>query len=274
MIEHIITQFLLFLPLCLGIYISFSVLRLTDLTTDGSFMLGAGTFAVCITNGFGFYPSLFLAIGAGAIVGAFVAYIQKNKAIDSLIAGVLALFMLQGVNLIVMGKPNISLLGVETNRVIMMTFIPILLLGVIFLFSSPFGLILRGFGENSALLERFGYNPHIIRTLGLMLSNALAAFSGVLTALVFGYADLSMGLGVTLTGIGALMVGLYLVKDRKVKRSGLIANDLVGVMIGIFIYFFILNGFLLLGVDPVYLKIAMGLVLISFLRIRFTKSRG
>lgn len=271
MIEHILLQSLLFLPLCFGIYISFSVLKLTDLTTDGSFVLGAGTFAVCVTHNVDFYTSLFLAICAGAVVGVFVSYIQKNKEIDSLIAGIVTLFMLQGINLLAMGKPNISLLGIDSHTVFMRTLIPLMIMGFIVLFFSNFGLIFRGFGENDTLLERFGYRSNTIRTLGLMLSNSLAAFSGVLTALEFGYADLSMGMGVTLTGMGAIMVGQYIIKNLREGRLFNSGIEFCGIFLGVGVYFSVLNGLLMVGVDPIYLKIVMGLLLLSFLGVRSSK---
>lgn len=101
-----------------------------------------------------------------------------------------------------------------------------------------------------------------------MISNGLAAFSGVLTAQVFNYADLNMGVGVTLTGIGALMVGLYLIQDLNFSRRMLPVKGFVGVVVGVTTYFFLLNLFLRLGINPLYLKLLMGLLLISFLRIR------
>lgn len=266
---NIIEQILLLLPLCVGIYLSFQILKLTDLTTDGSFVLGAGVFARLAAQGYSLSFATVVALLSGMGVGCFVAYIQKDNKVNSLIAGILALFILQSFNLLVMGKPNISLI----NVVVLPKYIIYLLslatsFSVLVVLLCSFGLLLRGFGENEALLARFGYKTHTLKTLGLMISNGLAAFSGVLTAQVFNYADLNMGVGVTLTGIGALMVGLYLIQDLNFSRRMLPVKGFVGVVVGVTTYFFLLNLFLRLGINPLYLKLLMGLLLISFLRIR------
>jgi putative tryptophan/tyrosine transport system permease protein len=272
---NILEQLALFLPLCVGVYISFHVLRLTDLTTDGTFVLGAGVFSHLVVMGVGTTPAFLIAVLGGVCVGAFVALIQKNNAIDSLIAGVLVLFILQGLNLVLMGRPNISLLSVSVYPASVLAAISVcIVLGITILLQSSAGLLFRGGGENEHLLQRFGYSSHLLKTLGLMTSNGLAAVSGILSAQAFGYADLSMGMGVTLTGIGALTMGLFIARNLKCNRSFLVVRDILGIIAGVFVYFALFNTFLTVGVDPVYLKITMGGLLIAFLRMRLFSKGG
>jgi putative ABC transport system permease protein len=272
-----IQQALLFLPLAIGIYISYRILAVVDLTVDGTFVLGAAVFAKLITNNFNQYISLIIALLAGAIIGGLVALIQKSIRINSLLASILMVFMLYSINFKVMGKPNISLLESETllaklqindeHSLLLVTIgiTLLLLISLITLLRSKFGLLLRSYGSNIKLLTSLGQYPTALLVAGLALSNSLAAFCGVLTAQISGYADLNMGTGMALTAIGTIAIGQHLIHKlvRNAKFNALF--DLLSCMLGSFIYFLAMNLFLQIGVDPVYLKLILGLMLLGFL---------
>lgn len=275
---HCISQSLPFLPLALAIYISFHLMNAADMTLDGSFVAGAGVFAKCLTLGFSPIVAALAAVVAGMVIGVLVACIQRHQRIDPLLAGVLATFMLTSGNLIMMGQPNISLLS-QTTLVSAFfavsdyegyAMVGVLALGVcvcaILILSSPIGLRLRAMGNNPQLLSRYGFALEGYRCLGFAFTNALAASAGCLTAQTVGYADVNMGLGVTLTGLGAIIVGqqltLYCFK-RQHLRTGL---ECLACLIGVLLYFTLMNSLLRFGVDPLYLKIVLGLILIFFLR--------
>lgn len=271
-------QSLLFLPLALGIYISYVILRTTDLTVDGSFVLGAGIFAHFLVK----WPNpllAFLAAGIGGILaGIGVSIIQYKGRINSLLAGILALFMLYSINFQVMGTPNISLLNQITLGsvlgqnsmngnwyfVLICVFIIMVILGLVLI--SRFGLVLRAFGDQQVLLKRLGHRIECYRFVGFALSNMLVAWCGAMTAEINGYADLGMGFGMALTGIGTVVIGRQILKPLYRSHGFHISLEFGGCIVGVFIYFLAINEFLAFGVDPINLKLLLGIMLVIFLR--------
>ena len=281
-------QTLIFLPLAFGVYLSYDILMVTDLTVEGTFVLGAAVFARCVTAGCNQLISVLIALLSGAIVGVLVTIMQRVAKINSLIAGILATFMLYSINFGVMNRPNISLLNSHIFLqhlqdyfphqlvLFLLLFIVALSAALIYFLRSQAGLCMRAFGNNPHLLKKLGKKPAFYLGLGLATSNMLAALCGVMTAQVSGYADIQMGFGMALTAIGAVVIGKKIVTGL-FSRSGRF-NALLGMMgclVGAFTYFLILNGFLILGINPVYLKLVIGLVLVIFLSTaQYTRQRG
>lgn len=264
-----LSQSLLFLPLALGVYLSYVILRATDLTVDGSFVLGAAIFARLLSAGVSF-PLAFLAAGVGGILaGLGVSLIQIKGRINPLLAGILALFMLYSINFNVMGKPNISLYDFQLNYawvyIAMMVVIILLLLGLLLI--SRYGLILRAFGDHALLLKRLGHRIEIYRFAGFALSNLLVAWCGAMTAEVNGYADLSMGFGMALTGIGTVVIGRQILKPLNQQHHFLIYLEFGACILGVYLYFLAINLFLSWGVNPINLKLLLGVILIIFLEL-------
>ena len=127
---------------------------------------------------------------------------------------------------------------------------------------------MRTFGDNRSLLKQLRVNDTVILVIGMMISNALAALSGVLTAVVNGYADINMSAGVALTAIGAVIIGLTSVKTVQVSRHYQPGLELLGCVLGVLVYFLLLNGLLIMGVNPLYMKCVLGVVLLVFLSMR------
>lgn len=272
-----LSQSMLFLPLALGIYISYVVLRATDLTVDGSFVLGAAIFARLLTAN---VPSgwAFLAAAVGGMLAGFgVSLIQLRGRINSLLAGILALFMLYSINFDVMGRPNIGLfsgptlgklIGIDSmngNWVFAGLFVFILIVFLSLFLISRYGLVLRAFGEHSLLLRRLGHRIEYYRFAGFAMSNALVACCGALTAEINGYADLNMGFGMALTGIGAVVIGRQILKPLYRQHRFHLPLELGGCLLGVFLYFLAINLFLAWGVNPINLKLLLGLILVFFL---------
>lgn len=274
----LLTQSLTFLPLALGISISYHILRATDMTLDGSFVLGAAVFARLITMGFSPSLALMSALGCGAIAGILTAFIQRGGRVDPLLAGILATFILSSVNLVIMGKPNIGLLSQTTlisaalAKSELFAWFLVGCYSLIFcgaalvLLTSRFGLLLRAFGDNPSLLKRLAKNIEFYRFSGFALTNTLAAAAGCLTAQTVGYADIGMGFGMTLTGIGAIILGQQIVHRMGKINYFRIGTELVACLFGVLLYFFSLNMLLRLDINPLYLKMILGIVLIVFLR--------
>ena len=267
----ILEQGLLLLPLVLGVYLSYRILKVTDLTVDGTYVLGAAVFARMID--FGVLVALSSSILAGAFIGVLVGLMQRRGRVSDLVVGILASFMLYSANLQILGRPNISLIGKASllseaglnDWIIMLVIISAaLVLGLLFLLRSRFGLFLRAFGHNQKLLNILGQPAENYRIFGLSLSNALAALSGALTAEVNCFADINMGLGVALVGIGAVVIGGHIL--IKPQENFAAIRGIASCFIGIMLYFLCLNGLLMAGINPVNLKLILGLVLFFTLR--------
>lgn len=266
-------QSILFFPLTLGVYLSYSILKTTDMTTEGSFVLGAGSFARLVSLNF----PLTLAIGIAFITGVFsglgVGFIQRKGKINSLIAGIIGLFILYTLNFKLMGRPNIAvnILNSEAEVKILIFFcIFIITLIMLLLLATRFGLLLRAFGENAAILQSLGRDIEKYRYFGLGLSNALAALSGVFFAIVNGFADLGMGFGMTLTAISTVMIGQQIQHRLFPNQTFGIAKEITGCFLGVFLYFIATHGLLAYGLDSIYLKLVLGLVFIILLRAKRT----
>ena len=284
----IVTQSLTFMPLALGISISYHILRATDMTIDGSFVVGAAVFARLLTLGFSPGMATVFALCCGALAGFLTALIQRGGKVDPLLAGVLATFILSSVNLVVMGQPNINLLSqttlvseaFEKNEILgwlLVSFYTLLICASTFLLlKTRFGLTLRAFGDNPSLLERLGKRIEFYRLAGFALTNLLAAAAGCLTAQTVGYADVGMGFGMTLTGIGAIILGQQMIRRVHGNNYLRIGLEFFACLLGVLFYFFSLNSLLRLDINPVYLKMILGLVLIIFLRAahRFSAVRA
>jgi len=269
-------QTLIFLPLAFGVYLSYEILMVTDLTVEGTFVLGAAVFARLITLGLNQWACVIAAILSGAIIGVLVTLMQRLAKINSLIAGILATFMLYSVNFGIMNQPNISLLNnhiflqslQDTSPTLLLTtsilITLFLFIALCYFLRSRTGLSLRAFGSNPHLLKKLGKNPAFYLGLGLAISNMLAALCGVMTAQLDGYADINMGIGMALTAIGAVVIGKKLLE----RFSGETFNPMTGLfscLIGGLVYFIVVNVFLTFQFNPIYLKLLLGLVLIGFL---------
>lgn len=258
-------QSLIMLPLILGIYISYRILKITDLTVDGTYVLGAAVFARTIS--LGLFPALIFAVISGGIIGSIVSFMQKNNRINGLIAGILASFMLYSVNLQIMQRPNISVLGMPTllsildleNWLVPLIIINCLIIfAVIILLKGKLGLFLRAFGFNKDLLINLGKPAELYRTLGLSISNCLAALTGTLSAQINGFADINMGFGVALVGIGAIVIGRHILIHANNFNA---FKEIFSCFIGILFYFIALSVLLRIGIDPINLKLILGIVL-------------
>lgn len=277
--QAILLQALPFIPLAIGIAISYNILRATDMTLDGSFVLGAAVFAKCVVSNISPTFACIFAMFAGAIAGMMTAFIQRGGRVDPLLSGILATFILSSINLIIMNKPNIGLLSTPTLLSqafnvsdlaaigVLTSLVLLICLPIFLLLKSRYGLRLRAFGDNPTLLKRLGKNIELYRLSGFALTNCLAAYAGCLTAQSIGYADIGMGFGMTLTGIGAIILGHLCVQKFLKVQYFRIGMELVACLLGILLYFISLNFLLRINIDPIYLKMILGILLAIFLRV-------
>jgi putative ABC transport system permease protein len=215
---------LIYSTVAMGLYVSFRVLNFPDLTVDGSFPLGACVCAVLITNGFNPWLSIFCATLLGCVAGLVTAWLSTKLKVLNLLAGILTMTGLYSINLRIMGKPNISLLG-ESNlfdnyficgksiflgmwRVIpLLSLVIILILFLNWFFKTNLGLAIRATGSNERMSKAQGVNNHITTCVGIAISNALVALGGALFTQLHGFADITMGVGTIIIGLASIIIG-------------------------------------------------------------------
>lgn len=280
MLFNILEQSFLFFPLALGLYISYIVLKIPDLTTDGSFVLGAALFGISIHLNIHPGLAMVIAMSGGALCGMAVSFLQTRFHLPPLIAGILLVFILNTLTLKLMGRPNLSLLDhpsifslINPSKLPLLSCLTIiLLLCGTFLLSSKTGILLHALGNNATLLNLFGKNAKAYRMLGLSLSNSLVGLSGALTAQANGYVDTSMGLGIVLIALGTVMIGQQIYNFVFIKLPFKNVFRLFSCLIGIVAYFFLINILISTGLDPIYLRLMIGISLIIFLAMTRNKN--
>ncbi|HBG33990.1 MAG: ABC transporter permease [Alphaproteobacteria bacterium GWC2_42_16] len=220
---------LLYGLVAMGVWLSFRILDFPDLTVDGSFPLGAAVCAILIVSGVDPWVATFCAILAGMLAGLTTAWISVRWNILHLLASILTMTALYSINLRIMGRPNIALLGEKTifsaledpalRSLFTMPFAMFILSGVVlvllyrFLMSEK-GLAIRATGANSRMAKAQGVAVNRRILFGISLSNGLVALAGALFAQSQGFADVTMGVGTIIVGLAAVIVGEAIFNPR------------------------------------------------------------
>jgi putative ABC transport system permease protein len=279
MLFNVIEQSLLLFPLIAAIYLSYIILKITDVSIDGTLVLGAAICGKLLLAGVNPIIALLAAMAGGFIAGIVLGLIQRRDSINDIIAGLLMSFALYSVNLNIMGKPNIMTINTNNllkllggNKFILVTISATLSAVVIkIVMNCKLGLKLRGFGENRKLMEKLGFSPEIYRMIGLGLSGSLASLYGAIICQTYGYSDINMGFGMAITGIGALVIGMHLLSkirlfsEKLANHSSII--ELFSCFVGIFCYFMVTNSLIKLEVEPINFKLILALIVIAFLKL-------
>ncbi|CAM2061061.1 putative ABC transport system permease protein [Desulfovibrionales bacterium] len=229
----------------LGVYLTFRVLNFPDLTVDGSLPLGAAVSAVCIINGIDPFLSLVPALLAGFVAGVVTGVLSIKLRIMHLLSSILTMIALYSVNMRIMGKPNLALLGWPTvldavDRLGLLSSMTSLLIfavigcGVagllVWLLHTELGQVMRASGDNLQMVTSQGVNADWIIISGVGLSNALVAMAGALIAQNQGAADVNMGMGTIVSGLASVIVG-----ETIFGRRGLVWA-VVAVLLGSLVY--------------------------------------
>ena len=246
LLVHAIEQGLAFGIASLGVFLTYRILKFPDLTVDGSFVTGAAIASLLLVNhGFDPFTVLLIAFAAGGLAGVITGLLNTALGITNLLSGVLTMIMLYSINLRIMGRPNLSLLRVDTaTRVIervweplgvvsVLVFIALLTLLVKLLvdafLKTELGFALRATGDSEQMITAQGVNTKTMKVLGLALSNGLVALSGALVAQYSGFADIGMGIGMIVTGLAAVIIGGTLIRSTRV--GWMTTSVLVGSLI-------------------------------------------
>lgn len=259
---------LVYTLLAFGIYISFRILNIPDLTVDGSFVLGAAVSAVLT---FGGRPvlGLFGAVLAGASAGYVTALLQTKLKIAPILSGILTMTGLYTVNLLVMkGKANIPILGKDTIFSLVQSatgitavklMVLVIMVTAVFTFYNVFfktqlGLSIRATGDNEAMVRASSIDTDMAKIAAFALSNATVAMSGAVVAQMQQSADLNMGSGMIVIGLASLIIGDVLLKSRT------ICHGLLSVIMGSVIYRILIAVILSTSLPPSFLKLISALV--------------
>lgn len=270
--------------LTLGLFISYRILDIPDLTVDGSFTLGAAVAVVLTTTGHPFMAILGAAL-AGILAGVVTATLQTKLKVQPILAGILTMTALYSINIMVMNdKANVSLLGVETLFTKMkmliggsrsglilgavIVLIVCLLLGI-FLYTK-LGLSIRATGDNEDMVRSSSINVDLMKIIGLAIANGLVAVSGAFIAQKQSFADVSMGTGMVVIGIASLIIGEVIV-DIFVKQRGIKSNILAAVL-GSVIYRLIISAALSVNISATSMKLVSAIIVVAAISYPVVKS--
>ena len=265
-----IGQGLLWALLGLGLYLTFRILDFCDVTVEGTFPLGAATAAAAIAHGMNPLLATILAIVAGMVAGLITGLLYTKGKIPSLLAGILTMTAIYSVNLRIMGKSNVSLLGHDTlfsgsfmrslpqyfDTVVMgMIVIAVVTILMMLFLATDYGQAFIATGDNTTMAKSLGIHTDKMINMGLMVSNGMVGLCGALVAQSNGYADVNMGIGTIVIALASIIIG-------EVAFGELTLNQrLVAVTLGSIIYRLILLAVLQLGFSANDLNLISSIVL-------------
>ena len=209
-------QGLLFALVAMGVYITYKILDFPDLSVDGTFPLGASISAALLINGVHPWISILIATIGGAIAGSITGFLHVKLKISNLMSGILVMMGLYSVNLRIMGKSNIPLFNTNyifkstaVNSIFIILAIVVVVKIILDLFlKTKAGFLLTAVGDNEQVVSSLGVNKNLVKVLGLAISNGLVALAGALTAQHQGFADVTMGTGIVVMGLAAVIIGV------------------------------------------------------------------
>ena len=268
--------------MAIGVFITFRILDIADLTVDGTICTGAAVCAVLLVSGVNAWAAIAIATLAGVLCGLITGILHTFFGIPAILAGILTQMILWSANLIIMGKANVALTAVSDSKLISnldteSLVSNLILLGFVvavagllyWFFGTELGVSLRSTGSNPNMSRAQGINTDLAKVLGLMISNGLVALSGALLAQYSNAADINMGKGAIVIGLAAVVVGEAVVS----KISGNFIVKLFGAVVGAVIYHMIYQTVILLGMNSDLLKALSAVVVIIFLGIPYVKRK-
>ena len=281
-----VAQGLIWGIMAIGVYITFRILDIADLTVDGTLCTGGAVCIMMMQSGHNVWVSLLVALIAGLLAGMVTGLLHTFMGIPAILAGILTQLGLYSVNLKIMGKSNqainvdkfdllvslryIKNVAIYKNTILIVAVLIILLVAALYwFFGTELGCSLRATGCNDKMARAQGINTDFNRVLGLMISNGLVAFSGALLGQYQGFSDINMGRGAIVIGLAAVIIG-EAIFGKIFRNFGL---KLIAVAIGSIIYYFVLQIVIWFGIDTDLLKLLSALVVAIFLAIPTWKSR-
>ena len=273
--------------MAIGVFITYKILDLADLTVDGTMCTGGAVCVVMMMNGHSVGFSLFCAFVAGMLAGLVTGIFHTAMGIPAILAGILTQLGLYSVNLRIMGnKANVALVTDKYDVLVSMRYLKnvvfykntlfvvaviiVVLIAILYwFFGTELGCSIRSTGSNENMSRAQGINTDLTKIIGLMLSNGIVALSSGLLAQYQGFVDVGMGRGAIVIGLAAVIIGE--VAFSKIFHN--FALKLLAVVIGAILYYIVIQVVLWLGLNTNDLKMLQALVVAMFLAVPYWKNR-
>ena len=258
----------LYAPIALALFLSFSILNIADMTTDGAFVLGSAVSAMMCLSG---HPILALPAGmaAAAAAGFITAFLQTKLAVPSILAGIVTNIGLYSVNLMVMGKSNQSLFQIDTiytmardagfagswyEFAVTALIVLVVCVALVLFLGTRLGLSIRATGDNADMVRASSINPNFTITVGLCVANAMTGLSGAMVAQYSTFADVNSGTGMVVLALAALVIG-----ETLIGKGGMVRRVL-GVVVGSILYRLLYAAALRFNVPADYMKLVSAVI--------------
>ena len=260
--------------MAIGLYITYKILAISDLTVDGSICTGAAVCTMLMTSGVNPWVAMFCATIAGGLCGLVTGFLHTVLDIPAILSGILTQLALWSVNLKIMGQANRPLSArnfpviitqmKSEEAIVMLVIIAGAIIGLLYwFFGTELGCSIRATGCNLNMSRAQGINTELNKVLGLVISNALIALAGSLLAQYQGFSDINMGRGAIVVGLAAIVIGEVLFS--KIARN--FAVRLCGALLGGVVYYMVYQVIVFLGLDTDLLKMLSAVVVALFLGI-------
>ena len=267
--------------MAIGVYITYRVLDLADLTVDGSFGTGGAVLVMCTISGMDIRVAMLVAVLAGCLAGLATGIFHTVFGIPAILSGILTQLALYSVNLRILGnKANqtlsvmnydllVSLRYITRSIIVGLVFVVLLIAILYWFFGTEMGHSIRATGCNAAMARANGINTNSRKIIGLVISNGIVALSGALLAQYQGFADVNMGRGAIVIGLAAVIIG-EVVFGKIFKNFAL---RMTAVVFGGIIYYIVITLVLRLGMNANDLKLFSALVVALFLGVPYWKAQ-
>ncbi len=281
-----ISQGLIWGIMAIGLYLTYQVLNLSDLTVDGSICTGGAVCVMLITAGVPVPLAMAGAVLAGMLCGLVTGLLHTFMGIPAILSGILTQLSLYSVNLKIMGKPNvalsvrnydllISLNYVKnpffTNTIVVIAVILAVLIAVLYwYFGTEMGCGIRATGDNEKMARAQGINTEFYKVFGLVVSNGIVALAGAMLVQYQGFCDVSMGRGAIVIGLASIVIGQALFTKLLPKNF---ACKLLAAALGGVVYYIVYQTVILLGLDADLLKMLSAVVVAIFLAVPYWKKK-
>ena len=274
-----VAQGLIWGIMAIGVFITFRILDIADLTVDGSICTGACVCAVLLGMGVPVWVSVLVALLAGMLAGVVTGLLHTALGIPSILAGILTQLMLYSVNLCILGgkslvaiNPRAVNLWVHMSNnpmsiLAMVIMVTVVIIGLWRFFYTEIGLTLKSTGDNPDMSRAQGVNVKLNKVIGLAIANGIVALAGAMLAQYKGSANINDGRGAIVIGLAAIFIGLSV--SMKIKPNFVVS--LIGVLGGGIIYYIVYNFVILMGLKTDYLKMLSAIIVAIFLAIPYLK---
>lgn len=269
-----LAQGLIWGVMAIGVYITYKVLDIADLTVDGSLCTGAAVCTMLLLAGHSPWIAMLCAVLAGLLAGTVTGLLHVLLGIPPILAGILTQMVLWSVNLKILGKANQALparsidvlltqMNIPAALPVLLGWAAVLVTLLVLFFSTELGCALRATGCNPVMSRAQGVNTGLMKGIGLALSNAVVAMSGGLLCQYQGYTDVNMGRGAVVIGLAAVVIGQAVLG----RHGGHMAAQLGGVVLGAVIYYIVYQVIIFAGFDTDLLKMFSAVVVAVFLGV-------